>query len=805
MKRATKAVDNTLYKMGKGITKHKFKVLLGMLVLLFGMIANVPHITLDTSTEGFLHEDDPVRVAYDKFQNQFGHDEKIVIAIKTDGIFKLENLEKLKNLHNELASEVPYLNDITSLINARQTTGDKDSLLVEDLFQEWPKSDEDLVAKKAYALANPMYKDLLLNSDGTFNVIVLEANTYTSEGENATSSQDEFSDGFEEESTSTENLEFISDAEIAQMVHKVREITALYKSDDFKIEIAGSPSVTETLKSSMQSDIKKFNGLIILTIIISLSLLFRRVSGVVFPLLAVLLSVLSTVGLMAYFGTPIKIPTQILPSFILAVGVGTSIHIMAIFFHHYDKYGDKNESIAYTLQHSGLAIIMTSLTTAAGIGSFFISSVAPVADLGVYGAAGVIIALVVSMVLLPVLIAIFPLKRKAYSSEAHQDILERTLVRIAHFTQKRAKPIVVMAILAMMVALGLATQVKYSHNPLKWLPEDNEARLATEYIDHEMRGTISLELIIDTQKENGLYDYELLKSLDELTKYAQTIKTDDYFVGKVVSVVDVIKEIHKALNENQEAYYAIPTDPDLIAQEILLFENSGSDDLEDFVDSQFSQARMTFKMPWVDAIKYHSMIESLQEHLEKTLPAGVHVQITGMIPLLANTITSAINSAGESYLLAIVAIGFMMILLLGNVKLGLVSMIPNLFPVLFIVAFMVVFNIPFDLFTMLVGTIVLGLAVDDTVHFMHNFRRYYDDGKSVEEAVVLTLTGSGRAMLITSIVLSLGFFVYLFASMDNLINFGLLAGVAIIVALVADFVIAPALMALLYKRHEEKL
>ena len=176
-----------------------------------------------------------------------------------------------------------------------------------------------------------------------------------------------------------------------------------------------------------------------------------------------------------------------------------------------------------------------------------------------------------------------------------------------------------------------------------------------------------------------------------------------------------------------------------------------------------------------------------------------------MIPLLADTITAAITSAGESYVIAIILIGFMMMMLLGNVKLGLISMIPNLFPVFFVIAFMVIFNIPFDLFTMLVGTIVLGLAVDDNVHFMHNFRRYYDEGKCVDEAVRLTLTGSGRAMLITTIVLSIGFYVYLFASMANLFNFGLLAGTAIIVALAADLVLAPALMKLLYKGHKETL
>lgn len=805
MKRATEAVDKLLYKMGTGISRHKYSVLFVMLLLLVGMISNVPKITLDTSTEGFLHENDPVRIAYDRFQEQFGHDEKIVIAIKSDGIFSLENLSTLNKLHKELATEVPYLNDITSLINARNTTGDEENLLVEDLFESWPQTADELAEKKRLALSNPIYKNLLLSSDGTFNVIVLEANTYTSIGVSEDDGLSEFDEDFSDEGASDTAQEFITDGEIAQMVQKVRDITKKYNSENFEIDIAGSPSVTETLKRNLQKDIKKFNGLIILTIIIMLSLLFKRASGVFFPLLAVILSVLSTVGLMALFGTPIKIPTQILPSFILAVGIGTSIHIMAIFYHHYDKYGDKYASIAYTLHHSGLAIIMTSLTTAAGIGSFALSSVAPVADLGMYGAAGVMIALLISMVLLPVFIAIFPMKRRAYQSETQKDWLEHILEWIAHFSQRHAKTIVISSLVLMVVTIGLATQVSYSHNPLKWLDESNEARQATEKIDHEMRGTISLELIIDTKKENGLYDYELLKSMDALSTYVEGIKGDDYFVGKVVSIVDVMKEIHKALHANDDAYYTIAKDPKLIAQEILLFENSGSDDLEDFVDSQFSKARMTLKMPWVDAISYHEMLVDLKAHLDKNLPEGVEVQLTGMIPLLSNTITAAIVSAGESYVIAIVLISVMMILLLGNIKLGVVSMIPNLFPVFFVIGMMVLFNIPFDLFTMLVGTIVLGLAVDDNVHFMHNFRRFYDEGKSVEEAVRLTLTGSGRAMLITTIVLTLGFYVYLFASMANLVNFGLLAGTAIIVALVADFFLAPALMALLYKNHKEEM
>jgi predicted RND superfamily exporter protein len=794
-------IDRFFYAIGKKIVSYQYFVLALMLMLAIGFISNLPKTTIDTSTEGFLHKDDPMILDYNAFRDQFGRDERIALAIKTNDIFNFKHLEKLRDLHNELKENTPYLYDITSLINARNTIGSENSLLVEDLFEHWPKNQEELDKIKKIALKNPIYKNLLLNEDASFTMIILESNTYSALN---VKDSEEFEE-FEEVDTQTPRA-FITDKENSDMVKAVDKIIQKYKSDDFKIYLAGSPSVTQYLKSAMQKDMAKFNGLIILTIIIFLSLIFKRVSGVLLPLLTVVLAVLSTMGIMAYTGTPIKIPTQIIPSFLLAVGVGTSVHILAIFYKHFDKHGDKAEAIAYTLQHSGFAILMTSLTTAAGVSSFMISSVAPVSDLGVFASIGVLIALLYSMILLPTLLSILPVKQKKLISKDHKDNLDKILSYLAHFSQVHALKIVIVSLVFMVGSVFIASHLTYSHNPLKWFDEKSDIRVATQIIDKELKGSINLEIVIDTHKENGLYNYELLKKLEKISKDSALIKTDSYFVGKVISIVDVIKEIHKALNENQDNYYVIPKDKQLIAQEILLFENSGSDDLEDFVDSKLSKARITYKMPWVDSVEYYQMIKELQVYLKEELGDSASVTVTGMIPLLAEVITSAIYSSGQSYLIAFVLITVMMMGLLSSVKLGLISMIPNLFPIFFLLATMVIFSLPFDLFTMLVGSIVLGLAVDDNVHFMHNFRRYHSrENQSVEEAVRSTLLESGRAMLITTIVLSIGFYVYLFASMSNLFNFGLLAGSSLIVALLSDLILAPALMALLYKKEKKNV
>jgi predicted RND superfamily exporter protein len=281
------------------------------------------------------------------------------------------------------------------------------------------------------------------------------------------------------------------------------------------------------------------------------------------------------------------------------------------------------------------------------------------------------------------------------------------------------------------------------------------------------------------------------------------IKSDKYFVGKTLSIVDIIKETNKALNENKKEFYVIPQDKNLIAQELLLFENSGSDDLEDFVDSSFRKARITVKVPNIDAIDYQFLLKDINLRIEQDFKGVADVTVTGISNLLARIMEAAITSSGISYILALTLITIMMLVLIGDVKVGLISMIPNIAPILVMTSIMFVFDMPLDMFTMLIGAIAIGLAVDDTVHFMHNFTKYHKTHKDINKAVEYTLLTTGRAMIVTTIVLSFGFFVFMGASMSNIFNFGLLTGIAIISALMADFFLVPALMKLLIKEKRD--
>ena len=805
-------IEQGFVAFGHLIYRHHWKILVLVLVLAFALLSQLPKITVDTSTEGFLHQQDPTLLAYNDFRAQFGRDELVLFTIQAPDIFAPAFLEKLKGLHDELKQKTPYLDDITSLINARNTRGEGDELIVEDLLERWPQNQAEIDAVRAHAMDNPVYRHMLVNDAATITTIVLKTYAYTG-GE----SEDSVLAGFDdlaapapEEAAPRTPL---TDRQNSEVVAAVRDLAAKYQAEDFKIHLAGTPVVTDVLKRSMLKNMRKFMLGAIAVIAVVLFVLFRRVSGVVIPLLTVILSLLSTIGMMGLSGTPLKLPTQILPSLLLAVGVGASVHLLAVFFrhlhslHHNNGEGRepaalKEEAIAYALGHSGFAIVMTSLTTAAGLASFAGAEIAPIADLGMMAAFGVMIALLYTLVLVPALLAILPLK--AHTSDRakrRHEHLDNLLTGIADFATRRSRWVLAVTGLLLVAAVIGISQVRFSHKPYEWLPTTYPVRQATDFVNAEMRGASAVEVVADSGRSDGFYDPELMQGLEKLSREVAAIDQGELFVGKTLSLADILKETNQALNENRPEAYVIPGARQLIAQEFLLFENSGSDDLEDFVDSQFSKARFTAKMPWVDAVLYNDFIADVQARFQHVLGDGVEVTVTGIVALLGRTMHATMLSMGESYVIAALVITVMMIILIGDIRIGLISMIPNLLPIVVTLGLMGWLGLPLDLFTMLIGSIAIGLAVDDTIHFMHNYRRYHHRTGDVAEAVRLTLLGTGRAMLVTTVVLALGFFLFMLADLSNLKNFGLLTASSIILALLADFFLAPALMKELHRVH----
>ena len=783
---------------------------MGLVIL--GLGSGLFWLKVDTSTKGLLRPDDPTILTYEKFADQFGREDLIVVGVEAGEVFDPVFLEKLKALHRDLTRDVPLVVDVISLLNVRSTRGEGDRLVVEDFLKEVPADPARMADLKRRALADPFYRNLYLSEDGRLTAVLVALETYSQIGvAEVGGGVEETLTGFGEQTQedpagreAAARPELLTEEENRVAVQAIRAVLDRHRSAGFQPVLAGSRVVSETLKRLMIKDIVVFLIIAVVVMSLVLFLMFRRLAGVGLPLLVVFLGMTSTLGLMSLCRESIKIPTMILPSFLLAVGLGGAVHILALFFREYDHHGDKQEAIVQATGHSGLAVIMTSLTTAAGLASFTTAEVAPIVSLGLFAGLGVLLTLAYTLILLPALVGLLPLAgREEPSGSGKLPGFTRILDAVTDFSTAHARAITAAGLVLVAVSVAGATRIHFTHDVLAWLDRSVEVRRATEKLDQELKGTVVLELILDTGRENGLHDPVFLHKLDRLTGELEGARWGDLFVGKAVSLITVLKEIHRALNEDRPEFYAVPDDPRLVAQEFLLFENTGSDDLEELVDSTFRKARLSIRVPWRDTMEYVPFLADVERRVEHTFGNAVELTATGMMTLFARTFNGAIRSALKSYVVALVVITLMMIILIGHLRLGLLSMLPNLTPILMTAGVMGWFDLPFDISTMLTFSVAIGLAVDDTIHFMHNYIRYYSQTGEVRQAVRLTLRTAGRAMLVTSVVLSLGFFIFMLASINNVFYFGFLTGLAVVLALLADFLMAPALMVLIYGQKDK--
>ena len=802
MANANAKIEKVFESGARWLFKNPIKVLLVSSFLIGFLVYQIPSIVIDTSSEAMLHDNDPSLLEYNRFRDQFGRAELIIIAIQAPEIFNARFLVKLKAFHIDLEDEVPYLREVTSLVNARQTWGQNDELIVEELLEGWPEErDVDFEALKKQVFENPFYLNHYISEDANVAAVIIETEASVTEPV----AEEELLQGFDEDTVvdpdATAESHYFSAAENREVVHAVNRVVKRHQNENFQLTASGGPVVVDAFNRATLRDVYFCIVMSLISVGIFLAFLFRRLSGVLIPMLVINSSLATTLGLMALLDFPIKITTTVVPAFLLAVGVCDSVHVLAIFYRQIEQGSSKEDAIAFAMGHSGLPILMTSITTIAAVLSFTLAELSAIAEIGYFAAAGVSLALLYTVVMIPAMLAFTPLKSSA-AIEKGSARMDRLLLGIARFSTSYPIKIIVLSLIVFVVFSPAIFRLKFSHNIVEYFPDTMPYRQDLDFIDRSLKGSVTLELVLDTAQENGLYDPRLLNQVENFCRQTEQIQRLDISVGKVYAVTDVLKETHRALNENNPEFYRVPKNRQVIAQEFFLFENSGSDDLERIVDSQFSKTRITIKTPWMDAVISRDFIREIEKKIRSFGIENTTLHVTGLMSLMVRAIIAAIHSMTKSYVIALVVITILMIFLIGDWKVGLLSMIPNLVPIFITMGLMGLSGNPLDLNSIMIGSIALGVVVDDTVHFMYNFQKYYTKTSDPYYAVRETLLGTGRALLITSLVLSTGFFILMAASLNHLIRFGFFTGIAILIALLADFFLMPAMMVLIRKKRK---
>ncbi|MEM9173817.1 MAG: MMPL family transporter [Myxococcota bacterium] len=801
------AVEAGFARWGRIVVRHRWLALVLSVAMTGWLVSHLPQLEIDNSTESFLTTDAPNVVLYNAFREQFGRDDKIVVAVEGGDLFSLPFLERLRDLHEALENDVPYVTEVESLVNARFTRGEAGELVVGELLEEWPETAEALAVFEERVRSNPLYQNALVSSDYRVTAIAVTPDTYSSEAPQV----DElggFGEGGEgsEGAADDEAPVYMKPGEGDAVIESIYAVLDRFQADDFRLHMAGALPLTWRINDGMERDFSIFIPTTLGLMGLVLGLLFRRVGGVVLPLMVVGLSLAAAVGVMIVLGIPGSSAVQILPVFLLTVGVCDAVHVLAIVYRYRMEGMDKEEAIVQALAHSGLAILMTSVTTAAGMVSFITSEMAAVQDLGILAPIGVLLAFVYTVVLLPALLAVFPLPAPKRGRIAQGLFpFESFLVSAGRFAVRAPWRVLVPTAGIVSIAVLGAVQITFSHNGLKWFPEDDRTRVDFEAIDRFLGGSVTLDVLVDTGEPGGLYDPDLLRALERIEFDVANLAQDPIVVADAVSIREIVEETHQALNENRPEMRRVPDSRNAVAQELLLFEQSGSDDTEELVDSEFRVTRLNMRIPFVDALLYPDFLAEAEQVIAARLDGRATFQITGLMTLLADIFDAVIVSMSRSYVFAFCVITPLMMLLLGSLRRGLVSMVPNLLPIVAVLAVMGWGRIAIDTTTMMVGAMVIGIAVDDTIHFMHKFQGYFEQSANLELAVTETLRTTGSALLFTTFVLIAGFSVFGLSEMSNMRVFGLLSAFAAGVALLADVFVAPALLAVVEGARARKL
>lgn len=734
--------------------------LTGLLVLF------MENAQFDSSMDGFLENDNPHRKAYIDFKDQYGQSEYFILLIRSERIFTPEFKALIEQLSDDIQHQVPYVESVETIANARSIESKGDVIHVGQLFDELDWAPQWVMRD---ALTNPYYVNRLINERGDTTAVLIRLMPLI------------------EEVGKTERVPMTL-KEGQEALNALKAIVQFHQIDfEQDIVIGGSPMATIELTSKLKRDILVFSLSGLLVVSLFLMLFFRRLSAVFLPVISLLIAVTITMSLMIIGKYPIQVTSTILPSFLLAVCVGDAVHMLKAFYVYYDAGQQKKVALQGAIKHTASAMFFTTFMTSAGLLSFAHSSIKPIASFGLFSSVGVWLALVLTVVVLPSMMLLVPLKRYRHREAGEPP---RWLISYSGFLIHYHKGIIFLASALLIGCFYLSTQLALSHDALSWLKPDNPTRQAVELVDSQLSGTMQVELLVAGDGAPlSVNDYQ---QLDQWLSFLQASPPAHMPIESVSSIIDLIKQIDSAFNQN--GTLQLPESSELLAQEMLLLDLNAADDVARLCNSDCSEIRITLTTPWRDAVEYTDFLQGIASSFAEAFDSLLKLRMTGMATIVNKTFKEMLSSMFISYLIAASLVSFLMALFVRSAKLGLALMLPNLLPVFCVLALMYLGGMPLDLFSLLMGSIAIGLIVDDSVHLVSAFRQQFQQGQALDLAIARALQHTGSALTITTCVLCAGFLTYLLSDLQNIADFGLLTAICIALALLADVTVAPAVM-----------
>jgi len=710
-------------------------------------------LAIDPSIDAMLPEHDADRKYYENVRLLFGNDETVLVAMISDDVFSRENLDRVVRMTKriEALSAVHHVVSLATALDVRSLDG---AMEIVPFLESMPADAAERALLRRRVLANPVFAGSLVSKDGRATVLSV-------------------------------NLRDLPERELVDsgLIPDIERIVSEERGGATLWVTGGLYAKAETARLMLE-DIRRTLPLAIAIAMAVAWISFRSLRGVLIPTGTMLIAVVWTLGAIAAMEVPLNLLTVIIPTLLLVVGFAYAIHVVSEYYEVASENGEharsKEDVVREAMRRVALPVVLTGITTAAGFVSLTTSPIQAIRQFGAYNTLGVAFTCVVSLTFAPAMLVLLPLPTRIRDRKVGGRF-DRAVERLANFDVRHRGPILLAgAVIAIAAVVGTLNIRVGSVFVEPGSPLEHSAAALDEY----MEGANGLYVVLAAGYDGAFKEPEKLKRIESFQRWLDLQPE----VGGTTSVVDYLMLIRRGFLDGV-VRDEIPDSKSLISQ---LFFFGGSEDLERFVDSRFQRTVIHVRCHVNDTAAMEALLSRIETQAE-SFPENIEATVTGNSVLLTRTIDDITRGQSKSLALAFSMIFVVLSLLFMSPRVGLLALIPNALPVLFYFGFLGLAGITLNSTTGLVACLVLGIAVDDTIHFLARFneaaRRHVDEGRGVAEA----LRSVGRPVTYTSIALCGGFLALTQSQFHNQVQFGALAALTLAFAWLVDVTLTPAL------------
>jgi len=755
-------------------------------------------VRLDVSPLGFVEQVGQARADFETARKNFGPDDYLVVAAVCDDVFAPANIARLRDLHDRIL-KTRGVAEVLSLANAPYARSVDGKVLAESLFDCGLRIadcglQDDLSRQSTIGIK----QSSILNPQSSIERSAIDEIRRLATGDRLYAGNLVSADS----GAAALNILLKSDLPTATRHVITRRIYDLARDAGFdQVYFAGDPFTQWSSTEAIKSDLRLFLPLTLVFIALLLWLCFRSFAVVVLLLLTIGLGLLWLIGLMAWFESHFTVLALMLPTLMVAIGCSYMVHVInQIGISHCGlRIADcglqsENQSATRNLQSTieealnfiSLPVIVSALTIIAGFLSLAFTKIPAVRSTAIYSAIGAAFTMILSLTFIPAALALMG-ERAIRFRVGLTGGMVRHLEGVGRWaTSNQILLYILTAILVVISAIG-ASRIVIDIDYFHFSKPNSETSVGLAEVNKRLSGAINFDIIVEGKGAGAIETPEVLRRLAELQSFAETRRNaNGQGVDRTLSVVDFVKHVNRAFHDNDQRYYDLPSD-DGVIDELL----SDRERLGQFLTPDGRIARILVRSNLSGSQAMAAAIREIEARGRELLP-DFRVFATGTFVMLNRTSDQIAGEQLRSVTIALVTIYLTLSALFGSLRVGFTALVPNLIPILFFFGFMGWRGVELNLTTSLVASVVLGLAVDNSVQFIARFRRAQVERADLRNAILESMRLSGRPIIYANIALAATFAIFFISNFKPIASFGLLSAVTIIGCLIEDLVLLPA-------------